>query len=29
MGVLSEYYAALGPVITRHQATLTGFAGMD
>jgi adenylate cyclase len=27
MGVLSEYYAALGSVITRHQATLTGFAG--
>ena len=27
MGVLSEYYSALGSVITRHQATLTGFAG--
>ncbi|MGM4917646.1 cache domain-containing protein [Tardiphaga sp. 813_E8_N1_3] len=27
MGVLSEYYAALGSVISRHQATLTGFAG--
>jgi class 3 adenylate cyclase len=27
MGVLGEYYAALGLVITRHQATLTGFAG--
>lgn len=27
MGVLSEYYTALGSVITRHQATLTGFAG--
>jgi adenylate cyclase len=27
MGVLSEYYEALGAVITRHQATLTGFAG--
>jgi class 3 adenylate cyclase len=27
MSVLGEYYAALGAVITRHQATLTGFAG--
>ncbi|MET4279987.1 adenylate cyclase [Bradyrhizobium sp. F1.2.2] len=27
MRVLSDYYAALGSVITRHQATLTGFAG--
>ncbi|MDB5618720.1 cache domain-containing protein [Tardiphaga sp.] len=27
MGVLGEYYAALGAVITQHQATLTGFAG--
>ncbi|MDB5581883.1 MAG: transcriptional regulator [Bradyrhizobium sp.] len=27
MNVLSEYYTALGSVITRHQATLTGFAG--
>jgi adenylate cyclase len=27
MGVLSEYYEAVGSVITRHQATLTGFAG--
>jgi class 3 adenylate cyclase len=27
MGVLGEYYSALGSVITRHQATLTGFAG--
>ncbi|MCK1709889.1 MULTISPECIES: adenylate/guanylate cyclase domain-containing protein [unclassified Bradyrhizobium] len=27
MGLLSEYYAAVGSVITRHQATLTGFAG--
>jgi adenylate cyclase len=27
MGLLGEYYSALGAVITRHQATLTGFAG--
>ena len=27
MGVLSEYYEALGAVITRHEATLTGFSG--
>ena len=27
MGVLGEYYAALGAVITQHEATLTGFAG--
>jgi len=27
MGVLSEYYEAVGSVITQHQATLTGFAG--
>lgn len=27
MGVLGEYYEALGAVITQHQATLTGFAG--
>ena len=27
MGVLAEYHAALGAVITEHQATLTGFAG--
>jgi adenylate cyclase len=27
MGLLGEYYAAVGSVITRHQATLTGFAG--
>jgi adenylate cyclase len=27
MGVLSEYYEAVGSVITRHEATLTGFAG--
>jgi adenylate cyclase len=27
MNVLSEYYEALGSVITRHQGTLTGFAG--
>jgi class 3 adenylate cyclase len=27
MGLLAEYYSALGAVITRHQATLTGFAG--
>jgi len=27
MGVLGEYYATLGDVITRHKATLTSFAG--
>jgi class 3 adenylate cyclase len=27
MRVLGEYYEALGAVITRHEATLTGFAG--
>ena len=27
MRVLGEYYAALGAVITQHEATLTGFAG--
>ena len=27
MAVLSEYYEALGAVITRHEATLTGFSG--
>ena len=27
MGLLDEYYEALGAVITRYQATLTGFAG--
>jgi len=27
MTLLGEYYGALGAVITRHQATLTGFAG--
>jgi class 3 adenylate cyclase len=27
MAVLSEYYEALGVVITRHEATLTGFVG--
>lgn len=27
MGLLSEYYEAVGSVITLHQATLTGFAG--
>ena len=27
MRVLSEYYEALGAVITQHEATLTGFAG--
>src|SRR4029450_3099217 len=27
MGLLGVYYAAVGSVITRHQATLTGFAG--
>jgi class 3 adenylate cyclase len=27
MGVLSEYYAALGAVITKHEATLTSFLG--
>lgn len=27
MGVLAEYYEALGTVITRHEATLTGLAG--
>jgi class 3 adenylate cyclase len=27
MAVLGEYYEALGAVITRHEATLTGFGG--
>jgi adenylate cyclase len=27
MAVLSEYYEALGAVITRHEATLIGFSG--
>jgi adenylate cyclase len=27
MGVLSEYYGALGGIITRYAATLTSFAG--
>jgi class 3 adenylate cyclase len=27
MGVLGDYYGALGAVVTRHGATLTGFAG--
>jgi class 3 adenylate cyclase len=27
LAVLSEYYEALGTVITRHEATLTGFSG--
>ena len=27
MSVLAEYYEALGAVITRHEATLTGFGG--
>src|SRR5262249_53346671 len=27
LAVLSEYYQALGAVITRHEATLTGFSG--
>jgi class 3 adenylate cyclase len=27
MAVVSEYYEALGAVITRHEATLTGFSG--
>jgi class 3 adenylate cyclase len=27
MTVLSEYYEAVGAVITRHEATLTGFSG--
>jgi adenylate cyclase len=27
MTVLSEYYEAVGAVITRHEATLTGFGG--
>lgn len=27
MSVLAEYYAALGAVITQHEATLTGFSG--
>ena len=27
MGVLSEYYDALGRIITRHAATLISFSG--
>ena len=27
MSVLSEYYEAVGAVVTRHEATLTGFSG--
>src|SRR5262249_57022636 len=27
MAVLTEYYEAIGAVITRHEATLTGFGG--
>ena len=27
MAVLSEYYEAVGAVVTRHEATLTGFGG--
>lgn len=27
MGVLSEYYSALGPIITKHEATQTSFSG--
>src|SRR4029077_6888405 len=27
MAVLSEYYEAIGAVVTRHEATLTGFGG--
>jgi class 3 adenylate cyclase len=27
MNLLAEYYSALGAVITKHEATLTGFAG--
>jgi class 3 adenylate cyclase len=27
MAVLSEYYEALGAVVARHEATLTGFGG--
>jgi adenylate cyclase len=27
MALLSEYYEAIGAVVTRHEATLTGFGG--